>query len=108
MKFRKVVCRSGRHVSPDGEVIIDSARLKRWVANWRLMNSRSIRVPVCWGHQNGPAGYPVDDDGDEEAAYQLSVSRYCAGYITDMGLTDDGEGLYVVADAPGIAGIENG
>ena len=83
---------TGVHHSPEGEVNATPDRLKHWVSQFQKMRAKKMNVPVPWGH--------TSDATPENKAFL--TSRYNAGTVENLSLSDDGQSLDVTIDAPGL------
>lgn len=100
---RKIILSPGVYHAPQGRLHATPERVKRWADTFRRMKANGIRVPVCWGHQPGA----IPGDGQDKAGRQYELSRFNAGYVTNMQRTADGD-LEGELDIPGAEVDEDG
>src|SRR5262245_17803567 len=95
-RFRALCVPLGTHHSPDGTITATPQRVRHWIDHFHRLRQRGVRVPLAWGHSL--LSMPCED----EDAFQLSLSKSNAGYITRMFEGADG-GLWVEGEAPGVS-----
>lgn len=95
-RFKTICVPLGTHSSPDGDVCATPARVRQWAEKFTRMKRAGIRIPIAWGHQ--PNAIPIED----EAAFQLSISKFNAGYVDALYADPDTGGLALEGDAPGV------
>lgn len=101
--FKKVILSPGVYHAPQGTLHATPGRVRGWAKTFARMNQNGIRVPICWGHQ--PGAIPGEGKGKADRQYELS--RYNAGYIRNLSVSDDGD-LEGELDIPGADVDEDG
>lgn len=95
--FKKLLCRTGIHKAPQGELVATPQRVRAWAEKFKKMKALGIKVPVAWGHQ--PKALPADQDDREHQLYYRS--KFNAGYLDELDFDEKDGNLYGVVDAPG-------
>lgn len=91
--FKKSILRARKYQSPDGEINLDSARLKHWQDSFKRMADEGLEVPVAFDHSDDPTKtLPVTK---AEYAKQLSAKNV-VGKLADFELGSDADGEFAV------------
>lgn len=100
--FRKKLVPCGKHIAPQGEVVVTPQRVKRWVNKFEQLSKEGVRFPEPWGHILD--AIPEED----HEARKYAKSRWNAGYISRLEQDPEDGSLVMLGTVPPGWEVEDG
>lgn len=100
--FKKKLVPCGRHIAPQGEVVVTPQRVKRWINKFEQLSKEGVRFPEPWGHILD--AIPADD----HETRKFAKARWNAGYIHKLEQDPNDGGLVMLGTVPPGWEVEDG
>lgn len=85
--FTKALLKPKTYHSPDGELLVDDARLKRWADSHKRLSKAGLTVPMHFDHSDKP------EDNRPLTKKELRSAKNTVGKLAGVKYLGDGEGV---------------